>query len=95
MIHLYDNIEYALKQIRSERLAHKNKWLFLDFRVNGRHYRLKSYNTWIQKYYIGDTNMCLSSPTDCSVKVFNETILKGLLFISNLAVMMDYISYIW
>lgn len=62
------NTEQFVKEVNKLRLANKNQWYFLTGTVNGKDFKLKGYNTWLQIFKINNWNC--SNVMEQSVKDF-------------------------
>ena len=62
------NTEQFVKEVNNLRLANKNQWYFLTGTVNGKDFKLKGYDTWLQIFEINGWNC--SNVMEQSVKDF-------------------------
>lgn len=69
------NTEQFVKEVNSLRLATKNKWYMNEYNVNGKHVRIKGYNTWLQIFTVDGINQ--NTVMDISVTEFKNTLKFG------------------
>ena len=62
------NTEQFVKEVNKLRLANKNQWYFLIGTVNGKDFKLKGYNNWLQIFEVN--NWDCSNVMGQSVKGF-------------------------
>ena len=66
-----------IKDINNKRKANKNKWWFYSGKtLSGQDFKIKAYNTWIQRLEIGD--LIYSSGMDIKVSEFNNILESNL-----------------
>lgn len=68
--------EQFLKLINNTRRKSKNKWYEFHATVEGRLITIKGFNTWLQIFKVDGIQQW--STMDCSVKQFNDDVIKGL-----------------
>jgi len=64
--------EEAIKSINKLRRNSKDKWYYWSEFVDGSHFYIKGYNTWIQKLETTRDRITYSTNMECSVKEFNK-----------------------
>lgn len=72
----FDTVDAFVAAINKARLAHKDRWITYVGQVCGQSVVLKSFNTTLQRLRVENVNY--STPCDCSVAVWKQTI-KGAL----------------
>ncbi len=73
---LYTNIRDTLKAVNVERLANRNKWIFIQITKEDKTILLKSFNTSIQILKVNDINY--PSGYDLKVSEFKAKITEAL-----------------
>lgn len=61
--------------INGLRKSNKGKWVFDEGMIGNISYSYKAYETWIQRLTVN--GVIFDSPSDCSVKVFLESLEKA------------------
>jgi len=72
-----ETLEDFMKFVSSQRKDNKDKWVFVEKLVNGRHVKLKFYNTYLQIFTV-DNKRKESGTMNMTVKAFNTELLEGL-----------------